>query len=180
MRKIIVISIALLCLLHVLALQAGTIYKKVNKNGSVEYSDKPFPGAKKIILKDINSQTTLPQYTPPKSTTGDSKKRDKQRDKNANISITSPVHGDTIRNNEGNFTVLVQKQGKKAKRYKTQILINGTPQGEPTQASVIKLKNIDRGELKIKAQLISSSGKILATTKETVVYLHRVSIIRNN
>lgn len=177
MRKIIFISTVISCMFCAMLLQAATVYKKVNKDGSVEYSDKPFSGAKKVVLKDMDSQSTLPRYTPPRSTS--TKSKNTPRNQDAKISITSPINGDTIRNNEGNITVLVQKQGKKSKSYKTQILVNGTAVGKPTQASVISLKNIDRGELKIKAQLISSSGKILASTKETVVYLHRVSVIRS-
>jgi len=159
-------------------IHAGTVYKKVNKDGSVEYSDMPFPGAAELTLKDIKAQNTLPSFKRPSTT--NKKSARVQADTKAAISIQSPSNGETIRNNQGNLTILVQKQGSKNNKYKTQILINGAPVGEPTQASVISIKNINRGEQKIKAQLLSSSGKILATSSETVVFLHRASIIRSN
>jgi len=173
------ISIVIVCfLLGTSMLYAGTVYKKVNKDGSVEYSDVPFTGASEVKLKDIDQQNTLPAFKRPPSLTN--KPTRKSSAAKPDVHIVSPLNGDTLRDNEGNITIVVQKEGKEKKKYKTQILINGAPVGKPTQASVISIKNISRGEIKIKAQLLSRTGKILATTPETVVYMHRVSVIRSN
>jgi len=176
MRSLVSIVIVC-CLLATSMLYAATVYKKVNKDGSVEYSDSPFPGASEVKLKDIDKQNTLPAFKKPQSLI--SKPSSKSSTVKPDIHIVSPLNGDTLRDNEGNITIVVQKEGKQKKKYKTQILVNGVPVGKPSQASVISLKNINRGELKIKAQLLSRTGNILATTPETVVYMHRVSVIRS-
>lgn len=175
MKHAFTIAAYLLLTACILSAHANTVYKKVNKDGSVQYSDKPFPGAIEHKLKDMDSQSKLPALLPPSTFKG----QKSQNKIKTSITIVSPQHGATIRDNQGSFTILVQKQGDKKKNYKTQILVNGSPVGEPTQASVIPLKNIDRGEIKVIAQLLSSSGKILATSEETVVYLHRASVIRS-
>jgi len=171
------IFLVIACTLFAALINAGTVYKKVSKDGSVQYSDKPFPGAVELKLKDIDAQNTLPRFIA--STSSITKSNKATGNKKAEITIISPIHGDTIRNNQGDLTVLVQKKGAKNKSYKTRVLINDSTVTKPTQSTVIEVKNLDRGEQKIKVQLISSSGKILATSKETVVYLHRVSVIRS-
>ena len=177
-RYIIILSLFLPALLLSQSLNADTVYKKVNQDGSVEYSDQPFAGASELKLEQHKGQSTLPAYTPSQLSSSSLSK--KKTNNVVNIEVLSPKHGDTIRNNEGNLTIMVQKFGKNKNTYKTQILINDSPIGNLTQATVIKLKNLDRGEIKIKAQLISRSGKILATSTESVVYLHRMSVIRTN
>jgi len=157
-------------------LAAETVYKRINKDGSIQYADKPFKGAKPLQLKDISQQSRLPAYKPPQPQSD--VKKTITTDSNAHINILSPSHGETIRNNQGNITVMVQSHASALTKTRTQVLVNNILVSRPTQASVIQLKNIQRGELKIKAQLISSSGKILATSTETVVYLHRASVSR--
>jgi len=157
-------------------LGAETVYKRVNKDGSIEYADKPFKNAKLLKLKDISQQSKLPTLIaakPQADITGSDRKT-----QTARINILSPTHGETIRNNQGNITVMVQSHADQQTKTRTQILVNNILVSEKTQASVIQLKNMQRGELKIKAQLISSSGKILATSNETVIYLHKASVNR--
>lgn len=176
MNYAIIFSLLSSLLLSSIAVSATTVYKKINEDGSVEYSDKPFPGAKPLKLKNISDQTTLPVPTPPSKLSPATP--NKAAKVTYDIAITSPAQGATIRNNQGNFTVLVQKKGEARKRYKSRVFVNGVPVGSASQDAVFNIKNADRGELKIKAQLLSSSGKVLATSNETVVYLHRATSIR--
>jgi len=175
MSKYIAIVIVLL-FACIQSANAYTVYKKVNKDGSVQYSDKPFPGAIKVKLPPINTQDPKikqPDFTPQINQPQNSKK-------NASIEIISPNNGDSIRDNAGNLTIMVQKQLPNKKTYSTQLLINDEPYLKPFKGTVLKLKNMDRGIIKIKVQLQNSSGNVLATSSETVVYMHRASVIRVN
>lgn len=153
--------------------QAFTVYKKVNKDGTITYSDKPFPGSVKAKLPPINTQDpqriqppNLPEVvnTPPKQI--------------ISIDILSPTNGDSVRSNEGKLTIMVQKQQPAGKKYLTQLIINGEDYKKPIKGTVFKVKNLDRGIIKLKAKLLTRSGKILATSSETVVYMHKTSIIQ--
>lgn len=150
---------------------AFTVYKKVNKDGTVVYSDKPFPGAKKVNLPPINTRKTQPLPTPIVT--------EKVPEKEvATITILSPTNGDSIRSNAGELTVTVGTTHAADNRYKIQLLINDKPYGVPVQTTTFTLKELDRGIIKIKAQLQGRRGKVLATSSETVVYMHKASINR--
>lgn len=151
---------------------AQTVYKKVNKDGSVQYSDLPFPGAETITIKK-STQTTLPSVNfKPKFSQPELAKI------NHSVQIISPQNGETIRNNSGNFTIMVQTTAMLSSDLKLQLFLNNIPFGEPSEDIVFKVKNVDRGEIKIKYQLQDSYGNILATSPMTVVFLHRARISR--
>ncbi len=174
MFKSSLLFIALVTLLLCLNVQAGTVYKKVNKDGSVEYSDKPFKDAKAVIIPN-QQQSQLPSLAPVIIPTY---KHSNKTNASNKITITMPKHGATIRNNNGNFTIMVQKVTKTKQQPYTQISINGIAYKKPSQGNVFKVKNIDRGEVTIQAKLLNNSGNVLATSLETVIYLHRVSNIK--
>jgi len=175
MSKFIVVVVAIMIAL-IGSANAYTVYKKVNKDGSVQYSDKPFPGAIKVKLPPVNTQDPIikqPDFEPPTNQAQDKKV-------NASIDIITPNNGDSVRDNAGNLTIMVQKQLPDKKTYLTQLLINDRPYSKPFKGTVLKVKNMDRGIIKIKVQLQNSSGNVLATSSETVVYMHRASVIRVN
>jgi hypothetical protein len=96
------------------------------------------------------------------------------------INILTPSNGDTVRSNGGNLTIMVQKQLAGEKQYLTQLFINDKPYLKPFKGTVLKAENLDRGIIKIKAQLQNRSGNVLATSSETVVYMHRATVNRSN
>jgi hypothetical protein len=172
-------SIVLVIITCYINAAAQTVYKKINTDGSVEYSDQAFAGASAIQITGQN-QTQLPAPSAPVNFTKDPAATTLVPTPNYAIAIQAPQSGQSVRNNSGNLTIVVQTTPKLGKKLKVQLLINNSPLGEPKQQTVFKVKNINRGEVKIKTQLLNSLGNILATSSETVVYLHRVSIIRTN
>lgn len=154
---------------------AGTLYKKVNKDGSVEYSDQPFTGAKPVEFT-INNQTQLP----PLRRQQDSGRHTNSQATDYAISIQSPSPQQSIRSNSGDLTIMVQTTPALTRGLLVQLFINNAPHGKPSQHTVFKVKNIDRGEVKIKAQLITSYGNVLASSPEAIVYLHRATVRRAN
>ena len=167
--------IAVLAFIIIFPVNAYTVYKKINENGKIEYSDKPFPGALAATLPPVNSQDA-----PPLLPTIASYTTTEPVPITPTISIVSPSNGDSIRSNPGEFTIMVQKEVPDDNSYLTQVLINNQPYLEPFEGTVLQVKNMDRGIIKIKVQLQSSLGNVLATSKEIIVYMHKATINRAN
>ncbi|MGB1298693.1 MAG: DUF4124 domain-containing protein [Psychrobium sp.] len=163
--------IVIILLSLALTASAFTVYKKVNKDGTVTYSDKPFPGAKKAKLPPINTRATQPISKPIEA------EKPKKREV-ASIVILSPTNGDSIRSNGGELTIRVEATHKPDKDYVVQLMLNDKPHGKATKNTEFKLKELDRGIIKIKALLQTRRGKVLAVSDETVVYMHKASINR--
>jgi|GEM_PF-2002546 len=157
---------------------AATVYKKVHDDGSVSYSDQKFTGA---VATEVSLKNTskLPS-TVTKNQQSSSLKKPAQASKPPAVSILSPQPQQTIRANDGNLTIVVQSTPSLNDQLKVQLYINNTPYQNPSQTPVFNIKNVDRGEVKIKAELLDQFGNILATSSDTIVYLHRARIKRAN
>lgn len=166
--------ITVLALIIIFPVNAYTVYKKVNEDGTIEYSDQPFPGSIEAQLPPVNTQDA--QFSPPVSSSHVTEPVSIK----SSINIISPSNGDSIRSNPGEFTIMVQKEVPDDESYLTQVLINNKPYLKPFKGTVFKVKDMDRGVIKIKVQLQSSLGNILATSKEIIVYMHKATINRAN
>jgi len=159
---------------------AGTVYKKTNSDGSISYADQPFTGAVATEVK-LKNNTPLPKLTTtPNISASTSSSLQSVVAQSHAIAITRPQHQQTVRANDGQLTIVVQATPRPSKNLKIQLFINNSPYDQPSQHTVFNLKNIDRGEVRIKAQLLNKLGNILATSQETVVYLHRATVKRTN
>ena len=170
MKTVILTIFTMLFISLLISVDATTVYKKVNKDGTVVYSDQPFAGAQQIEMK-ASSQTQLPAVAI--SPLFKLNKKRTEAKSNFNIVIAMPLPQQAIRSNNGELTIVVQTMPQLSSKYKVQLLINNVAYGEPLQQTVFTVKNINRGEVLIKAHLVTTNGNILAATSETIVYLHR-------
>ncbi|MEM0910745.1 MAG: DUF4124 domain-containing protein [Pseudomonadota bacterium] len=153
------------------AIAETVIYKKVNDDGTTTYSDTPFPGAEKVIIKEQSSvipstpAPPLPQI--PKTTV---------KKKQHKLSILSPVHESTIRDNSGNFRIITKIEPSLAGIYTLDM--NGITYESPT--GVFELNNMNRGEYNYKVTFSDKSGKVIASSPQSTLFLQRASVLFNN
>ncbi|GAL14297.1 hypothetical protein JCM19233_5309 [Vibrio astriarenae] len=91
------------------------------------------------------------------------------------ITLTSPVHEQTIRSNRGFITVQSELNRKLSVGETLQLRLNNQPYGAPSYNPLWKLKNIDRGSHQIQIQALKD-GKVIALSSSITVHLHRASI----
>ena len=176
MRKIfsvLVVSASFGLLLNATAVKAE-VYKKVNPDGSVEFTDVPKSSDETPV--PLSPMTTFkPTTAPPISSSPKSTKP--SISKYTSVSITSPANEETIRDNAGNLTVTASLTPNLQPGHKMILLDNGTNQGESTSGS-FKLSNVDRGSHVLTIQVQDATGKVLISSEPVTVFLHRQSAIR--
>lgn len=149
------------------------IYKQINPDGSVTFTDVPSSKDEKPLpLKPMSTfkATPAPAISSTQQSTPASKKY-------TNVSITSPANEATIRDNAGNLTVMATVTPGLQSGHKMVLLDNGATRAESTSGS-FKLSNIDRGAHTLTVQVQNRSGKTLLSSKPVTVYLHRHSALR--
>ncbi len=147
------------------------MYKKVNEDGTITYSDTPFPGAKKVILKEPSS--VIPS-SPPKSVPVIPQPVVKK--KKHKLSILSPANESTVRDNSGNFRIITKLEPSIGGIYTLDM--NGVTYESST--GVFDLKNMDRGEYTFKVTFSNKSGKVIASSPQSTLFLQRASVLFNN
>lgn len=149
------------------------VYKQVNPDGSITFTDKP--GGKNKTPVPLSPMSTF-EASPaaPASSPQESTSISKGY---TSVNITSPANDETIRDNTGSFTVTAAVAPGLQSGDKMVLLDNGSPQGESTSGN-FTLSNIDRGAHALTVQVQNSAGKTLISSKAVTIYLRRHSALR--
>ncbi len=161
----------------------AAVYKWVDSKGVVHFSDKPHPDAEKIELPEAQTYS-LPAPTADASDEPESNAASvveavplqaeaPKLPVYSNVSIIQPADQETIRDNQGYVSVIVQLEPELQAGDKLQLLINGEPRGAPQATTVFALSGIERGSHTIVVNVIDAKGQVLRTSNTVTIYMHR-------
>lgn len=149
---------------------SGVIYKTVNADGSVTYSDQPSEGAEIIQLNvPTNTMQSNPNSTAPQALV-----QPKQATVHK-LKVVSPQAEATIRSNTGEMSITATLDPASSGIY--QLVINGKVHESPN--GVFRLTEIYRGAYQYTIKFIDNSGKVIALTEPRNFYMHQASVLIN-
>lgn len=167
MRGMVLISLVM-CVSQVLA--TDTLYKKVNPDGTVEYSDQPTAGAEEIPA----TQAPSIKLTPVPPLRVESKNKSSDQASYEKLVITSPANDASIRENTGNLTLQAELVPGVQPGHQLRWLLDGQPLSQ-TQLTV-QLQNVDRGTHQVQVQVVDAvSEEVLIGSEPVTFHLHRYS-----
>lgn len=145
---------------------ANDVYKTVDENGKVTYSDNP-TGTKieEVDLPTINNAPAVePQpYTP----------RTRPSHTQSGVTITSPSDQTQILAGQRDLIVSAQVNPPIGSGFSAQLYFNGKPFGSPQDSANFVIKEIIRGEHTLSVVVLNPRGKIISRSKSITVYVHR-------
>jgi len=158
------------------SLVAADVYRWIDEDGNIIYSDKPHPNAEKI--KNLDVQTYEAPQLPPIE---ERPQTIPQATGYERVEITQPANDASIRDNSGNVGVSVELSPglDVGQGHRLQLFVDGTAFGQAGEQTSFQLSNVDRGTHTLRAAVIGGDGKELATSGATTFHLHRISA-RNN
>lgn len=151
------------------------VYKSVNKEGVVEYSDQPREGSEEIKVKNPQS-ITLPKgvdvFNAPDA--------DKESD-NANvyqsIAITQPANDSAFNSGNGQVSISAETTPSLSNNDSIQLVVDGQKYNSNKSGS-FSLSNVDRGTHQVQVNVINEAGEILISSDITTFTLHRTNAPR--
>lgn len=157
---------------------ASTIYSWTDENGVVHFTDQPqVPDAKTYDLSVTEVSGNIEQTAETiEAQTTDIRVTEQKAQPIKTVSLVSPMHEQTIRNNEGIIKVHAVTNTKLNSQTQAQLVLDGVVKGEPQTDLTWQLNNIDRGSHQLQIQLIKG-GKVIASSESITVYLHRASTV---
>ncbi len=147
------------------------IYVWRNEKGELVYSDTPRPGAEEVKTKPGN---VISSSTVVETQVLDIQKRKIAEDYQVVINI--PKNNSTIRDNTGSVYIQGSIKPIFKRGLKIQLILDDKPYQKPQTHTKFSLRNIDRGEHKIKMKLLNEKGKEIALSKAITFYMHRASV----
>lgn len=168
------LSALLTALLISSSAHAATVYKKVDENGNLIFSDTPMDDAEAI---DVPPVPTLKLDTTPKQP-APTKKTPKAA-KYENVLITNPAQDETFVNNQGSVTIQVQVSPSLKPEHQLELLFNGVKRAGPSADTSFNFSNLDRGSYSAVAQVVDAKGKVIISSPAVSFHIKR-SFVRAN
>ncbi len=162
------------------------IYRWVDDNGTVHYSDAP-PPDKPAQEADLPGITVVParhfKQKPSKADKQDSQEKDSTEKNLADLSqikLVRPKPEENLWGTGGTVTAEVDFPGRLPRGYAIQFVLDGKPL-KPVRKKVYVIKEVIRGEHTLYAQIIEvSSGTVLAKTDPVTFYLKQATVNMHN
>lgn len=164
-------SLLLIFVMLLSARASAELYRGVDAEGNVVYSDRPFESAEK--------------YTPPPISVVDAAKAGADEDKVDEgekpaefrymaFDIVSPKNNETIRNEPDIAVSLQLKPGLNVDAgHSIWLLANGKPVVKNSQSMQLRIGRLDRGAYKLQGQIRDAEGKVVVRTREAVIFVHQ-------
>ncbi len=148
------------------------LYKKIDEQGNITYSDVPSGTAKPVKPPGLSTYGTPAQH---KQST--KKPPDTAKPAAANytaLAITSPAHDETLRDNSGAVAVKVSVVPQlDTQAGHTLVVLLDAKSAAQAQAAEVSLHEVERGAHTLKVQVTDASGRVLKESAEISFQLHR-------
>jgi hypothetical protein len=138
---------------------AADIYKTVDENGNVVFSDQPAKEAEKVEVQAPitfdSSALTRPNETGNKN----NPEADPANFKYSRLEITSPANDTAIRDNAGNFELSYVVEPRALPQHSVQLMMDGKVHTRVSQSGTIEFQNVDRGTHVFQLRVVRKSNK---------------------
>ncbi|HXQ99522.1 MAG TPA: DUF4124 domain-containing protein [Pseudomonas sp.] len=138
------------------------IYKYTDANGNTAFSNQPPNGTKAeaVELPPLNSVEPVAPVPASASPTQGQPPPQQNTAAYQVLALTDLPNGEALRANNGTFTVGVSIQPRLQTGHLLQLLLDGTPYGQPTNVPRIQLTELDRGEHSLAVQVLQGAQPI--------------------
>lgn len=153
-------------------LHAATVYKKVDENGNIIFSDSPMDDSEVMDVPPVPTMKLDKIKVTPRAEPG---KKDINAVKYEALTITAPEQDATFWNNGGNVTISVQVKPALAENHRVQLLLNGEKRAGPSASTSFSLSNLFRGSYDAVAQVVDAKGNVLISSPAKTFHIKQTS-----
>jgi len=149
------------------------VYRLVDENGNVIFSDQAHPDAEKIEID------TLPSYTPvaiPETLSEEQQEGDEVP--RYKVTIITPANDETVRNNAGlvNINAKVTPPLDQDRNDQLTIKLDGQTLGEPSTSPNFTLSEVERGTHTVQVIVVDKDKKTIKSSKTITFHLQRIAV----
>ncbi|MFC3094555.1 DUF4124 domain-containing protein [Alteromonas sediminis] len=166
-------AIILLVALATFSVSAQVIYKIVQEDGTVLYTDQPIPGAEPLDLSEVNSAVMPRLATPPSQ----SSNTEQPEGESYKIEVVSPAPETTVRDNQGRIAITARLSPTANGQF--HLWLNNQKVGSQTSGSFM-VEGLNRGAHTFFVTATDNTGKTLASSDPQTFYMHQASALVNS
>ena len=153
---------------------AAEVWRWVDENGVMHFSDRPHPGAERVELAP--AQTFTAPALPPRRQPA-SREASESASAYSRVSIVSPEAGEMFWNIGGQLTVQVALEPQLISGHELRIFLDGNRvEGVPQGPVQFTIGEVWRGEHTLRAAIFDAGGRELASSEAITFYVQQTSI----
>ena len=150
-------------------------YRWVDENGVVHYSDRPEPGAERIILPEYSASRQGRTYQRPTQTSAASAASTAAATfRYESVNITSPGAEETLWNIEGVLNVSVTVTPALKAGHQVRAYFNGN--GEIVNGTSFRIEEVYRGVHNLQVEIIDENGKLMIRSRANRFYVQQNTV----
>ncbi|SFI03886.1 DUF4124 domain-containing protein [Modicisalibacter xianhensis] len=170
-------------------LEAATVYRYVDEQGNVVFSDRPRANSERIKLEPLTVVPSLDVKAPAASTTPSDQAEQVPRRRTgesrpgapfmpySSFRIASPQDEATLQTGYGgNVQVELDIDPDLRQDHRVRLLVDGEISQSAMHTKAFMLTNLDRGEHILQAELLDASGQVRHRSAPVTLYVHRASV----
>jgi hypothetical protein len=152
----------------------AAIYKSVDSNGDVVFSDKPSPDAKEIPEPTPNT-VHLPKLPPPEAV----KEKKVEKTVYTSLIIASPAANETIHSNPGILSIKLKLTPALNTKIgdRVNILVDGYVLLKNSSQLSVEIPDINRGSHRVQAVVSDKQGATLIKSDDVQFFMQRQSLL---
>ena len=156
---------------------AATVYKWVDENGVVHYSDQPHPNAEKVHVKEPQTYRESAPLAPASSSSSADSSQASNGPVYRGCAIVQPPNDEAYANLDS-LTVVVQTDPSLRSGDQVFVSLDGQPlnEGGPTGAQ-FTISPVDRGTHTLQAAVRDASGALMCQTPGVTYHVQQSSLL---
>ena len=159
------------------AFVSAGVYKWVDADGAVHFSDVPQQGAEEVHIAPPQTYQapSLPPITPRPEAVAEPAAY-------ARFALVTPAADESIWDNTGKLVVTFAAEPPLQTElgHRLVVLLDGQAQVALQQDTSVTLENVDRGSHTVQGQIIDVRGDVLMSSETISVHMHRQSVLAPN
>ena len=166
----------ILVLLGLLAttVAAADTWTWTDEEGVVHYSDRPEPGATRIVIDDPNTSQALSRRSGAANANADGAAEEQAAARYESFEITSPGAEETLWNIEGVLSVSLSLSPGLQPGHQIRVYFDGNPR--MVNGTSFQLQEVWRGVHNLQAEVLDETGKMLIRTRPNRFYVQQSTV----
>ena len=162
--------------------QAASVYRWVDNDGQVHYSDLPANGSESVELRESSVYT--PRELPDISRDEEAEVADEEEGLNEaesvyeSLRVVVPDNGETVRSNEGEVRISIELQPGLAEGHKIRIYLDGGKASGELPTTQVTLQNVERGTHSLVVAVVDAADLELIRSEATTFHLKRLAALK--
>ena len=152
----------------------GEVYRYVDSQGNVTYSDEPIDGGEEVKVKPVTT-ITLPKPETVQETEELRQKVAEEGSVYQSLSFSYPSDQQAFHSGNGDVTFEVNSSPALREGHKYEVTLDGQPVGQSTSGQ-ITVNNIDRGTHNAGVHIVDPEGVQVKTGTPITFTIHRPSV----